>query len=144
MNKIILSVVTLVLLSACTSPQEETKTTTVLDSKINTIKAAQASVDAVNARTKAISKQTYVHTASASGANLYSSKCASCHGSQAKKSALNASASIAGWSSSKIQTALMGYKTGNFGGKMKAIMEGQSKPLSKEEIKLLSDYISIL
>ena len=78
------------------------------------------------------------------GANLYAQKCASCHGKDAKKSALNASEPIAGWDSTKTQDALNGYKDGSYGRKMKNIMQGQTGPLSDSDIKLISDYISIL
>jgi len=140
MKKTILSILTLIALSAC-SEQKET-TTTVLDSKLDAVKMAKESVILANARTKNINLQTA--NVSSSSASLYSQKCASCHGKNAEKSALNASAAIAGWSSSKLQKSLQGYKAGNFGGSMKAIMQGQTKPLSTNQIKLISDYISIL
>lgn len=78
------------------------------------------------------------------GYALYAKKCSSCHGKDAKKSALNASAQIAGWQSQKIQDALQGYEDGSYGGKMKAMMKGQVSSLSKEERKVIADYISTL
>ena len=101
------------------------------------------SVDAINARTQEINESTHIST-NVTGAGLYAQRCASCHGKDAKKSALNVSQPIAGWSSTKLKDALNGYKDGTFGGKMKGLMQGQSKPLSDADIKLLSDYISIL
>jgi len=144
MKKTTLALITLALLTACSSPQKEEKTSNVLASKIHMVKAAQQNVDAINAKTHIINGQTHVKSASLSGASLYTSKCASCHGKGANKSALNASQSIAGWNSSKTEKILVAYQTGNYGGKMKAIMEGQTKPLSPTQIKLLSDYISVL
>jgi cytochrome c len=49
-------------------------------------------------------------------ASLYNSKCASCHGANADKSALGKSAKIAGWSKSKLVSAMNGYKAGTYGG----------------------------
>lgn len=71
-------------------------------------------------------------------------KCAGCHGQKAEKSALNKSEIIQTWNSLKIQNALDGYKDGTYGGSMKGLMKSQVLSLSEKEIKLLSDYISIL
>ena len=143
----LLSIVTLLLLNACgNKPEEEKKSETILDTKIEAVKLAKQSVEAINVKTQKTEIETKPLTAHTptSGADLYAQKCASCHGIDAKKSALNASVPIAGWSTGKTQDALNGYKDGSFGGKMKGIMQGQSKPLSDSDIKLLSDYISIL
>lgn len=162
MKTTVLFILTLVLLSGCGTDTkveekstntkleekpvtkiEEKKSKTVLDTQINTIKDTQKSVDALNAKIQEINESTPI-SATVTGAGLYAQKCASCHGKDAKKSALNTSRPIAGWSSEKLKDALNGYKNGTFGGKMKGLMQGQSKPLSDSDIKLLSDYISIL
>lgn len=135
----------LLFLSACSeTPAKVQKKETVIDHKIEVIQEAKQNVAAVNATVEKVNIETSQKAETLSGSTLYSSKCASCHGSNAEKSALNASAPIAGWSSQKTQDALNGYKTGAYGGKMKAIMQGQSKPLSDEEIRLIAEYIAVL
>ena len=143
----LLSLAVLLFLSACgNDSQTKKKSETIIDTKIEAVKLAKQSVEAINIKvekTQAPTTSLVEHT-STSGADLYAQKCASCHGIDAKKSALNTSAAIAGWTTTKTQKALNGYKDGSFGGKMKGIMQGQSKPLTDSDIKLLSDYISIL
>jgi cytochrome c553 len=75
------------------------------------------------------------------GAALYKA-CASCHGADASKSALNKSQVIKGWSAQKIADALSGYKNGTYGGASKALMLGQVKNLSEADIKTLSEHIA--
>jgi len=135
----------LLLLTGCSeTPAKVQKTETVLEHKVDIVKEAKKSVAAVNATVESLNVQTSQQAESLSGSTLYTNKCASCHGNNAKKSALNTSLAIAGWSSQKIQDALNGYKTGAYGGKMKAIMQGQTKPLSEEEIRLIAEYIAVL
>jgi len=78
------------------------------------------------------------------GAVLYAKKCASCHGQKGEKKALNKSQVIAGWENSKVEEALKGYKEGTYGGAMKALMQGQVKTLSDEEVSALAHYIGSL
>lgn len=75
------------------------------------------------------------------GTTLYKA-CASCHGADASKSALNKSQIIKGWSAQKIADALTGYKNGTYGGASKALMLGQVKNLSEADIKILSEHIA--
>lgn len=75
---------------------------------------------------------------------LYGEKCASCHGAKADKPALGKSQVIAKWPASQIEEALHGYQSGSYGKEMKALMQGQAKSLSSEEIKSLAKYISTL
>lgn len=75
---------------------------------------------------------------------LYGEKCASCHGAKADKPALGKSQIIAQWPASQIEEALHGYKSGSYGKEMKAIMQGQAKSLSPDQIKALSKYIPTL
>lgn len=145
MKKTILFSLALLLLSGCSSEQAPEKSApTVTENKVDSIKEAQKNVDALNATIEQINTETKVQTEAPNGATLYANRCASCHGKDGKKSALNNSAAIAGWESERLVSALKGYKDGSYGGKMKAIMQGQSKPLSDTEIELLSDYISTL
>lgn len=144
MKTIIYSTIALVMLSACSgAPAEEKKTKTVLDDKISTIAQAKAVVKQTNDKTQEKEEVIAKVKEPAHGPTLYV-KCASCHGKDGKKSALNASESIAGWSSKKTQKVLHGYNDGTYGGRMKAVMKGQSQPLTDEEIVKLSDYISTL
>ncbi|MFK5881093.1 MAG: c-type cytochrome [Sulfurospirillum sp.] len=76
------------------------------------------------------------------GVALFKSKCSSCHGVKAGKKALGKSEIIAKWDSKKILDALHGYKNGTFGGSMKAIMQGQAKGLSDDQISVLANIIS--
>ena len=78
---------------------------------------------------------------SANGADL-AKKCASCHGVNFEKKALNKSQVIKGWESSKVIEALNGYKTGTYGGSMKGLMKGQVIGLNDAQIKELADYIA--
>lgn len=132
MRTVLLSTLTILVFSACSSTEETEKDNT-------TVTAAKESAKSLTDTNK---KEYAVN--SKSGEALYNSKCASCHGKNAKVSALNASKQIAGWSSEKTQKILNGYKTGTSGRNMKAIMQAQVKPLSKEEIKRISDYIATL
>ncbi len=161
-NKTLLSTCLLLLLTACSNEEKVVKEKkTVLDEKINAVNMAKESVAAVNTKTEAASQvpaaqpqpaveaepvvepQPAVQPKTLNASSLYTNKCASCHGTNAEKSALNASAKIAQWDAKKIEDALQGYKNGTYGSKMKAIMQAQSKPLSDEEIKALSDYIAL-
>jgi cytochrome c553 len=85
--------------------------------------------------------QTPAVVAQKDGAALYKA-CASCHGADASKSALNKSQVIKGWSAQKIADALSGYKNGTYGGASKALMLGQVKNLSEADIKILSEHIA--
>jgi len=135
----------LVLLSACNGNAENDNThETVIHHKISAVDEAKTNIKSINKKIMETSAQAGLQGESKSGSSLYARKCASCHGHDAKKSALNASQVIAGWDTQRTQNALNGYKSGTFGGKMKGIMEGQSRPLSDVEVKLISNYISFL
>lgn len=75
---------------------------------------------------------------------IFAQKCASCHGANAEKSALGKSQIIADFSEQQIKDALHGYQNGTYGKEMKALMQGQAKPLSSEQIDALAHYISDL
>ncbi len=78
------------------------------------------------------------------GGALFAQKCASCHGAKAEKSALGKSQIIATFSEQQIKDALHGYQSGTYGKEMKALMQGQAKPLSDEQINALAKHISTL
>jgi len=143
MKTIIFSSLTLLLLSACSSaPAQEKKTSTVANDKIEAVNDAKAVVKKIEKNSEQSSL--VIASAPSTGASIFSTKCASCHGKDAKKSALNTSAIIASWPEEKIQAALHGYQEGTYGGKMKAIMQGQTKSLSSEDIQKLAKFISSL
>lgn len=52
-------------------------------------------------------------------------KCASCHGNDWSKKALNKSKHVSEMTQEEIEMALRGYKDGTYGGQMKAVMKGQ-------------------
>ena len=78
----------------------------------------------------------------ADGAALYQSKCFSCHGDKASKSALNKSQIIAGWDAAKITAAVTGYKDGSYGGAMKGVMKPIATGLNDEELKAVATTIA--
>ena len=78
-----------------------------------------------------------------SGADMFKA-CASCHGLNDEKKALNKSQVIQGWSEVQTLTALNGYKDGSYGAAMKCLMKSQVIKLSDEDVATLSKYISEL
>ncbi|HEX5622799.1 MAG TPA: c-type cytochrome [Sulfuricurvum sp.] len=77
-------------------------------------------------------------------ASLFGSKCAACHGTKGEKQALGKSQIIGEWSASQIADALKGYQAGTYGRETKALMQGQAKGLSAEEIEALAKHIEAL
>lgn len=61
--------------------------------------------------------------------------CKGCHGVNFEKSALGKSKVVSQLSKEEIETALIGYKNGTFGGPMKGIMKGQVSRYSEEDLK---------
>lgn len=81
----------------------------------------------------------------ASGASIYTSKCASCHGAKGEISAYKKTQSIGGRDTVLLYKQLNGYKNGTlnqygFGGVMKNMVDN----LDDNSIKELSIYISKL
>lgn len=81
----------------------------------------------------------------ASGASIYASKCASCHGVHGEKAALDRSKPIAGQNPSLTAKQIQAYQNGSLnqygmGGAMKNMV----KSLSDNEISEISQYISKL
>lgn len=77
----------------------------------------------------------------ADGAEIYKTKCFSCHGDKASKAALNKSQIIAGWDAAKIVASINGYKNGQ-GGPLKGTMLGIVKNLSDEDVKAVATTIA--
>lgn len=75
------------------------------------------------------------------GAEIYKSKCFSCHGEKASKAALNKSQIIAGWESAKTITSVNGYKNGE-GGAMKNIMKPIATGLSDADLAAVAQTIA--
>ena len=137
-------------LTACSDSTSESRT-------INTNTPAKEAVSADDAssaqqtepvetaeKNAAPAQKTVQAETAVSGHALYVQKCASCHGHNAEKAALNNSKIIAGWDKERTVQALTGYQDGTYGGSMKGIMKGQTGSLSAEQIEALSDYISTL
>lgn len=78
------------------------------------------------------------------GKTLYKKKCASCHGINAKKRALNTSKVINTLKKEEITKALFGYKNGSYGGKIKGLKQGLLKSLNEDDIDAISTYILTL
>ena len=70
--------------------------------------------------------------------------CSGCHGVKGEKKAMGRSKVINKMGKQDIVTALKGYKTGTYGGAMKAVMKGQSMRLSETDIQTLAEHISKL
>jgi cytochrome c553 len=73
---------------------------------------------------------------------MFENKCQRCHGQMGKKKALNVSDTIAYYNKKDLMTALTRYKNSKrdkhrFG----SLMTGIVKDLSKEDIRILADYI---
>ena len=77
----------------------------------------------------------------ADGEAVYKSKCASCHGPKASKSALNKSQIIAGWDAQKIVQSLADYKEGK-GGPLKGTMKPIATGLSDDDVKAVAETIA--
>ena len=72
---------------------------------------------------------------------VYKSKCASCHGPKASKSALNKSQIIAGWDAQKIIQSIADYKEGK-GGPLKGTMKPIATGLSDDDVKAVAATIA--
>lgn len=75
------------------------------------------------------------------GEAVYKSKCASCHGDRASKSALNKSQVIAGWDGQRIIQSIADYKEGK-GGPMKGIMKPIATGLNDDDVKAVAKTIA--
>jgi cytochrome c553 len=91
-----------------------------------------------------ISKVVVAQAPGDAGKKLYA-KCAGCHGTDGKRSALGKSAPLAGQSASELADKLKAYQAGtrNVNG-MGNLMKGQVASLSRSDILALAEYISTL
>ena len=106
-----------------------------------TKEVAEKTADSIDEVLKTPTKE--VAVSGPDGAKLFS-KCSSCHGVNADKTALNKSRSIRGWSVEKLTTAINGYKDGTYGGSMKGVMKPQVNNLNDAEIQAIAEHISKL
>jgi len=127
-----------------TTQQAVSKVKDMASSAVDTTEKAFVKTKEVGVKVTKKIKEVIATNSSKSGATIFKS-CAGCHGQKAGKKALGKSEIIAGWNSSKLQTALKAYKSGtrNKHG-MGVIMKGQTSKLSESDIKSVSNYISKL
>ena len=122
------------------------KNTTAVTQKVEEkpVAPAKAAVEVAPVKTETVPKEVAViDKAAIEGAKIFV-KCSSCHGKNAEKKALGKSQIIRGWAEPKIVDALHGYKTGTYGGTMKAVMKSQAANLSDADINAVAKYISEL
>ena len=122
----------LLFIAACSNDQQAASTLGKTETN-NIRKSPEKNITAYNAQ-----------KASSSGHSIYAHKCASCHGQNGEKAALNTSKVIQGWDEADVVTALEGYKDGTYGLKLKGIMKGQVTALTQQEIKAVAAYVSTL
>jgi len=67
--------------------------------------------------------------------------CASCHGADWSKSALNKSKIVSNMTHAEIAAALKGYKAGTYGGPMKGLMKGQVAKYSDADLEAFAQTI---
>ena len=65
--------------------------------------------------------------------------CTGCHGTNFEKAAMGKSKIVKDMTAEEITTALNGYKDGSYGGAMKAVMAGQVKSMSADDIKAFAE-----
>lgn len=138
MKKMLFIAIAIVLLTGCGSQENSKQTTTneILTETKETVVETKKETTSVEV-TKKIQKSYVTKT----GKELYK-KCSGCHGSDGKKKALNVSKDINSMGTVKVIDALLGYKNGTYGGKMKGVMVGQMKDLSKNDIHKIAEYIT--
>ncbi|MCD4758636.1 MAG: c-type cytochrome [Arcobacteraceae bacterium] len=76
----------------------------------------------------------------ADGATAYK-KCVACHGANGEKVALGKSKIIKDMTKAEVESSLLGYQNGTYGGAMKGLMAGQVKTLSASDIKDIANLI---
>ena len=77
----------------------------------------------------------------ADGASLYKG-CVGCHGASGEKVALGKSKVIKDMTKAELESSLLGYQAGTYGGVMKGLMKSQVGSMSNKEIDALSMYIA--
>lgn len=121
-------------------PASTAVTENVVKDVVEKVEVAKEEVKDVVATVEKEVQQTPVATPAIDGAKLYA-KCASCHGANGEKVALNVSKIIKDLSKENFISAVKGYQSGTYGGSMKTLMTGQVKSLTEDEIKAIANYI---
>ncbi len=130
------------LLTACSDTTTETQTTLSSTTEKETTVETEVKTEAVTPVNENATAQK--EEEAVNGYNIYVRKCASCHGQNGEKAALNKSQVITGWDKEKTVSALKGYQDGSYGSNMKAIMKGQASALNDAQIEAVSKHISTL
>lgn len=149
--KFALSIVCALFLFGCGDSQTQTANTPIITKENQSSTATEATVPAQ----PQAEENTSTSDASAPAPSApkktafdasahYTQKCVSCHGAKGEKPALGKSQIIASLSEDQIKEALKGYQIGTYGKEMKAVMQGQAKGLSEEQIDALAKHISTL
>ncbi len=68
-------------------------------------------------------------------------KCKGCHGANGEKKALGKSKIMKDMTKAEIESSLIGYQKGTYGGPMKGLMKGQVKSLSAADITAIANKI---
>lgn len=76
------------------------------------------------------------------GKELYTAKCASCHGADGTKALM--SKPVKGLKAEAFTKMMQGYKAKTYGGTKKATMEKVAEPLSDADIKALAGHVGTL
>lgn len=86
-----------------------------------------------------------VSVAFASGADVYKSKCAGCHGADGSKVAsASGKDMLKGQSAEDIKAKLKGYMDGSYGGKKGKLMSKVAAKLSEDDLNAVADHIGTL
>ena len=142
--KYILSIILVLVFSACNDSKENNASTQTLTNKdVTPTPIEQNSTPATPQETSQtdIEKPAVALTDAQASPEVIFNRCKSCHGNNAQLKALGASHVIQGWDVAKIENALKGYQNGTYGGSMKSVMAAQAKGLSNEEIQKVANYI---
>ena len=78
------------------------------------------------------------------GKELYTKKCASCHGKDADKKAMGTSEKINTLTLEEIKNSLIGYQDGSYSGKYKSMKRSLARKLGQEDISAVAAYIQTL
>lgn len=68
-------------------------------------------------------------------ASVYLGACTGCHGANFQIKALGKSNVVADMTKAEVSRALIGYKNGSYGGKLKRVMQSQVKKYSDDELR---------
>jgi cytochrome c553 len=81
--------------------------------------------------------------ATLSFADIYASKCATCHGANGETAAMNGKSKVINqMSKQEFIDAMKGYQDGSYGGALKGLMKGQVTGLSDDDINAMAEKIA--